>query len=317
MRIGLMVEGQANLTWERWIHILHTAERLGLPSVFRSDHYVIGTPKSALDAYLSFAVAAIETSNIRFGPLVTPITFRSPQDVGRMAAQINQLSNGRFLLGLGTGWHEPEHVQFGMPFPPLRERFDRLEEGINIIKTLWGEGPASYEGRFYNVKDVDMLPKPVYGADTPILIGGKGERRTIPLVARYADEWNAVNILVDEYRQKVNVLADRCADLDRDPATVHRSVMCFPLVAGDERSLDRMTRWHMSMSGATGSPSAYREDKIVNSNMIIGLTNEVVDLIGEFAELGAEEMQFEHFNFGSDEWPEYLASEIAPQVAEL
>ena len=291
MRIGLMVEGQAGLT------------------------YVIGTPKSALDAYLSFAVAAIETSNIRFGPLVTPITFRSPQDVGRMAAQINQLSNGRFLLGLGTEWHEPEHTQFGMPFPPLRERFDRLEEGINIIKTLWGEGPASYEGKFYNVKDVDMLPKPVYGADTPILIGGKGERRTIPLIARYADEWNAVNILVDEYRHKVSVLADRCADIDRDPATVRRSVMGFPLVAGDERSLDRMTRWHMSMSGATGSPSAYREDKIANSNMIIGLTDEFVDTLGQFAELGVEEVQLEHFNFGSDEWPEYLASEIAPRVA--
>ncbi|HIF12788.1 MAG TPA: LLM class flavin-dependent oxidoreductase, partial [Dehalococcoidia bacterium] len=123
MRIGLMIEGQAGLTWERWSHILRTAERLQFPSIFRSDHYVIGAPKSSLDAYLTFAIAARETSSIRFGPLVTPITFRSPQDVGRMAAQINQLSNGRFLLGLGAGWHEPEHVRFGIPFPPLHERF--------------------------------------------------------------------------------------------------------------------------------------------------------------------------------------------------
>ena len=155
MRIGLMVEGQNDLTWERWIHILHVAERLEFPSLFRSDHYFTGRHKSSLDAYLTFAIAARETSSIRFGPLVTPIMFRSPVDVGRMAAQINALSSGRFLLGLGAEWNEPEHVQYGIPFPPLRERFDRLEEGLNVIKTLWGPGPASYKGEYYRVEDVD------------------------------------------------------------------------------------------------------------------------------------------------------------------
>lgn len=135
MRVGLMVEGQNGLTWERWIHILKMAERLGLPSVFRSDHYFIGRHQDSLEAYLSFAVAARETSSIRFGPLVNPITFRSPVDVGRMAAQIDRLSNGRFILGLGAGWHQPEHDGYGIPFPSTRERFDRLEEGIQLIKT--------------------------------------------------------------------------------------------------------------------------------------------------------------------------------------
>ena len=315
MRIGLMIEGQAGLTWERWIHILHTAERLEFPSIFRSDHYVIGAPKSSLDAYLTFAVAARETSSIRFGPLVTPVTFRSPQDVGRMAAQINQLSDGRFLLGLGAGWHEPEHVQFGIPFPPLRERFDRLEEAINIIKKLWGPGPASYKGEHYQIKDVDCLPKPVYGADTPILIGGSGETRTLPLVAKYADEWNAVNVPIGLYQHKVDVLEAACTAIDRDPATVHRSRTSMALVAGDEGSLDRMTRWHMSLSGATGSPSAWRKEKAENNNFLVGLTSELVDTLGKFADMGVEEVQFEHFNYGSDEWPEYLAREIAPQVA--
>jgi F420-dependent oxidoreductase-like protein len=315
MRIGLMIEGQAGLTWERWIHILHTAERLQFPSIFRSDHYVIGTPKSSLDAYLTFAIAARETSSVRFGPLVTPITFRSPQDVGRMAAQINQLSNGRFLLGLGAGWHEPEHIQFGIPFPSLHERFDRLEEAINVIKTLWGPGPASYKGKHYQVEEVDCLPKPVYGADTPILIGGSGEKRTIPLVAKYADEWNAVNVPLSLYQHKVDVLEGACAAQDRDPGTVHRSRMSMALVAGDQLSLDRMTRWHMSMSGATGSPAEYRKDKSENNNFLVGLTSELVDTLGQFADMGVEEAQFEHFNFGSDEWPEYLASEIAPIVA--
>ncbi len=315
MRIGLMVEGQNGLTWERWIHILHTAERLGLASVFRSDHYFIGSHKSSLDAYLTFAIAARETSRIRFGPLVTPITFRSPVDIGRMAAQINQLSNGRFLLGLGTGWHEPEHTGYGIPFPPMRERYERLEEGIELIRTLWGPGPASYSGKHYSIADIDCLPKPVSGAETPLLIGGKGEKRTLPLVAKHADEWNAVNARKDVYRHKANVLAEACEKIGRDPATVRRSMMVFGLIADDQRSLDRLTRNHMQMSGADGSPAAYREQKVESSEWIVGLTDEVVDRMGAYAELGVEEMQLQLFNFESDEVPAYYASEIAPRVA--
>ncbi len=315
MRIGLMVEGQNGLTWERWIHILRTAEELGLDSVFRSDHYFIGSHKSSIDAFLSFAVAARETSRIRFGQLVSPVTFRSPIDVGRMAAQLSQLSNGRYQLGLGAGWHEPEHTAYGIPFPSTRERFDRLEESINVIKTLWGPGPASYSGKHYSVTDVDCLPKPVFGADTPILIGGSGEKRTLPLVAKYADEWNAVNMQEETYQHKVDVLAAACDQLDRDPATVHRSMMTFGLVAGDERSLDRLTRHHMQMSGANGSPAAYREQKVEASNWIVGLTHEVVDRLGKFAQMGLEEAQFQLFNFDSDEAPTYYAEELAPRVA--
>lgn len=310
-----MVEGQAGLTWERWIHILHTAEDLGLDSVFRSDHYFIGSHQSSIDAFLSFAVAARETSRIRFGQLVSPVTFRSPVDVGRMAAQINQLSNGRYQLGLGAGWHGPEHEAYGIPFPPTRERFDRLEEAINVIKAMWGPGPASYKGNHYSVTDVDTIPKPVFGADTPILIGGSGEKRTLPLVAKYADEWNAVNMKEEMYRHKLEVLHAECDKLDRDPATLHRSMMVFGLIAGDERSLDRLTRHHMRASGATGSPAEYRAQKVEASNWIVGLTDEVVDRFGNFAEMGLEEAQFQLFNFDSDEVPAYYAEELAPRVA--
>lgn len=315
MRIGLMIEGQNGLTWERWIHILKTAEQLGLASVFRSDHYFIGAHKSSIDAFLSFAVAARETERIRFGQLVSPVTFRSPVDVGRMAAQINQLSNGRYQLGLGAGWHEPEHTAYGIPFPTTRERFERLEEAINVIKTLWGPGPASYSGKHYSVTDVDCLPKPVFGAETPILIGGSGERRTLPLVAKYADEWNAVNMKEDMYRHKVDVLEKSCEEIRRDPATIHRSMMVFGLVAGDERSLDRLTRHHMQMSGADGSPAAYREQKVEQSNWVVGLTDEVLGRLENFGKMGLEEVQLQLFNYDSDEVPAYYAREIAPQAA--
>lgn len=311
-----MVEGQNGLTWERWIHIVRTAERLGLSSVFRSDHYFIGAHKSSLDAYLTFAVAARETQRIRFGPLVSPVTFRSPVDVGRMAAQISQLSNGRFQLGLGAGWYQPEHDGYGIPFPPVKERFDRLTESIQVIRALWGQGPASFRGKYYEVQEVDCLPKPVFGASTPLLIGGSGELRTLPLVARYADEWNAVNMKEAAYAEKVKLLAARCEKIGRDPATVHRSMMVFGLVAGDERALDRLTRHHMEMSGATGSPGEYRKSKVEKNSWIVGLTSEAVDRLGAFAELGVEEVQMQLFNFESDEVPAYLASEIMPRVGQ-
>ena len=145
MDIGLMVEGQNGLTWDRWLHILKLAERLEFPTVFRSDHYFISqqNQQDSLEAYLSFVMAARETERIRFGPLVSPVTFRSPVDVGRMAAQLDALSGGRFVMGMGAGWNEGEHRAYGIPFPPIKERMDRLEEAIQLVRALWAEGRPS------------------------------------------------------------------------------------------------------------------------------------------------------------------------------
>ena len=143
MDVGLMVEGQHGLNWENWRRILATAERLRFPTVFRSDHYFMlpTHQQDSLDPYLSFTLAAAETEHIRFGPLVTPITFRHPVNLGRMAAQIDLLSGGRFVMGVGAGWNVGEHAAYGLDFPSTRERFDRLSEGIEVMRALWGRGP--------------------------------------------------------------------------------------------------------------------------------------------------------------------------------
>jgi len=317
MDIGLMVEGQNGLTWERWIHILRLAERLGFPTIFRSDHYFIGPQQDSLEAYLSFAVAARETSRIRFGPLVSPVTFRSPVDTGRMAAQIDQLSAGRFVMGLGAGWNEAEHRAYGIPFPPLKERFDRLEEAIEMIRALWAPGPASFAGAHYRLDGADCQPKPAPGRP-PILIGGSGEKRTLRLVARHAAEWNAVNLSPEAYAAKAQVLEQHCEAEGRDPATIRRSMMAFAVAGPDEHALDRATERMMSMWGAPSgtSPAAYRE-VLRGRGMIVGGRQAVLDALGSYAALGLQEVQFQHFNFDDDTVPEFLAAEVAPAARAL
>lgn len=316
MRIGLMIEGQNGLTWERWSHILALAERLGFPTVFRSDHFFIGPQRESLEAYLSFVVAAKETRTIRFGPLVTPVTFRHPVNVARMAAQIQLLSGGRFVMGLGAGWNEAEHRAYGIPFPPIRERFERLEEAIRLTKALWTESPANFAGRYYRLEGADLRPKP--DPVPPILIGGGGERRTLRLVAQYADEWNAVNLSPEAYRAKLEVLERHCEAVGRDPATIRRSMMAFAIIGPDQRALDHATRTIMTMFGAPPGMSLEDFRNAARARgLIVGSTGEVIERLGRLAELGVEEVQLQHFDFDSDEVPEYIASEIVPAVRDL
>ena len=317
MDIGLMVEGQNGLTWERWLHILRLAERLGFPSLFRSDHYFIGQHHDSLEAYISLAVAARETSRIRFGPLVTPVTFRSPVDVGRMAAQIDLLSGGRFVVGLGNGWNEPEHEAYGIPFPPPGERARRLEEAVLLMRAMWGPGPASFEGRYYSLKDADALPKPASGRPY-LLIGGSGPKRTLRLVAQHADEWNSIAATPEVYAERVAVLERHCEETGRDPKAIKRSVMTFGLVGPDQRAIDRATEMAArAMSRSDGLSVAERQQRSREGGQIVGATDEVVEQLGRLAELGVSEVKFEHLDFDDDELPEYLASEIAPRVKAL
>lgn len=317
MDIGLMVEGQFGLTWQRWSHILALAERLGFPTLFRSDHYFIGTQQDSLEPYLSFVVAARETRRLRFGPLVSPVTFRRPVDVARMAAQLDMLSGGRFVMGLGAGWNQAEHHAYGIPFPPAGERLDRLDEALKLMRMVWGPGKATYQGRFYQVEDVDCLPKPSPGRP-PILIGGGGERRTLRLVSQYADEWNCTGLSPAEFARKKAVLEGHCQAVGRDPGTIRCSMMAFGIVGPTQAAIDKATERVIALRppDQRRTLAEFRE-RARSRGMIVGQTQEVVEQLGRLAELGMHEVQFQHTDFDSDDVPEYLASEVAPKVEAL
>lgn len=314
MDISLMVEGQNGLTWDKWSHILAKSESAGLAGVFRSDHFFIGEQQESLEPYLSFVMASLQTSRIRFGPLVTPVTFRPPANVGRMAAQIDQLSNGRFVMGLGGGWNEAEHKAYGIHFPPVGERLNRLEEAIHVMKGLWGPGPASYDGKYYTLEEADCIPKPPEGRPT-LLIGGGGEKRTLRLVAEYANEWNGISMPPEAYAHKVEVLAEHCEAVGRDPSTIKRSMMTFGILGPHmDGSADHL-RWFLKKDAS--ATSAELLDAARERGMIVGSTDEVIDRLGALAELGLGEVMFQHLDFADDDFIEYLGTELVSRAAKL
>ena len=317
MKLGLMVEGQNWLTWERWSHVVALAERLGFSSLFRSDHYFISRQRETIETYMSLAIAAKESSTVRFGPLVTPITFKTPVDIGRMGAQLHALSGGRFVMGLGAGWHEPEHRAYGIPFPPVGERMDRLEEALQLIKALWQPGGSTYRGRYYQIEGVECLPEALSGGP-PVLIGGSGERRTLRLAAQYADEWNCFDLAPDVLSRKLDVLKRHCEDVGRDISTVRLSMMVTGIMGRTEQDVERSARSAMKvLSDLTSGSVEQFQNSMRDQGKIVGQTEEVVDRLGKLADLGIEEVQFQHLDFDSDEIPEYLASEIVPKITSL
>lgn len=224
--IGLMIEGQFGLNWDRWTRVLDMAERAGYQCVFRSDHFTNPAEPDldSLELFTSLTYAATRTTRIEFGSLVAPVTFRHPTMTVRQAAAIDDLSGGRLVLGLGAGWQRREHENYGIPFDDFPTRFNKLTDALEITtRLLQDPAPVHYVGKIISVHDAVLLPRPK--RKTPILIGGNGPNRSLPLAAKYADEWNGVFLDVDNYRARNKRLDELLERQGRDPRSVKRSLM--------------------------------------------------------------------------------------------
>ncbi|MDA0271427.1 MAG: TIGR03560 family F420-dependent LLM class oxidoreductase [Chloroflexi bacterium] len=317
MNLAVMIEGQEGLDWDLWRRISRATEDLGFESLFRSDHFFsLSGPRDrdALETFVSFVMTAQETSRIHFGSLVASMTFRHPSLLARMAAQIDVLSGGRFILGVGAGWNVPEHEAFGLPFPPVRERMDRLDEGIRVIKGLWGQGPATFEGHYYSLKDVDSHPKPAANPQQ-LLVGGSGERRTLRIVAEHATEWNGVGLNLEGYLHKRSVLEQHCADIGRDPATIRHSQMGGFVIGKDEAAV----RAHLGRI-AERNPMLGRgaPDEVLAGvkarGWLVGTPGEIVDELGRREEAGISRTMLQHHAMSDFATLELVAAEVLPQV---
>ncbi len=228
MDIAIMVEGQNGLNWHRWKNLAAAVEDLGFFGLFRSDHFTNMAPpdKDSLELWVSLTWLASHTHRIQFGPLVTPFSFRHPVITARMASAVDDLSGGRLILGLGAGWQRREHEIFGFDLMEPNARFDRMEEGLRLIKLLFeSEDPFNFEGNSFNANEAIMLPRPQRLGGPEILIGGIGKRRTLPLVAKFAGEWNALFLDPQKYRELNLEMNNILKAFGRIPESLTRSMM--------------------------------------------------------------------------------------------
>lgn len=309
MRLRIFTEPQQGASYATLRRVATTAEELGFDAFFRSDHYlkmggVSGLP-GPTDAWATLAGLAAETSRIRLGTLVTCATFRLPGPLAVTVAQVDEMSGGRIELGIGAGWFEAEHKAYGVPFPPLRERFDRFAEQLAIITGLWEtpEGQTfSYEGSYYQVTDSPALPKPAQRPRPPVIIGGGGRRRTPALAARYADEFNAAFVSAEDSAGLFGRVREACAAAGRAPSSMVFSAAQTVCCGKDEAELARR-------AAAIG-----REVTDLRENGLAGTPNEIVDKIGAFAEAGASTLYLQVLDLSDLDHLEQLAAEVMPQV---
>jgi F420-dependent oxidoreductase-like protein len=309
MKLRIFTEPQQGADYQTLRAVALAAEELGFDAFFRSDHYlkmggVSGLP-GPTDSWATLAALAVETSRIRLGTLVTAATFRLPGPLAITVAQVDQMSGGRVELGLGTGWFEAEHAAYGIPFPPLGERFDMLEEQLAIVTGLWTtpEGQTfSFDGARYQVTDSPGLPKPAQRPRPPVLVGGHGARRTPQLAARFADEYNVAFVSVSDSAAGFARVREACAAAGRDPAAMTYSVAQTVACGKDEAEFRRR-------AAATG-----REPEEAREHGIGGTPSEVVAKIAEFAAIGADRVYLQVLDLTDLDHLELIASEVMPQV---
>lgn len=291
IEIALMIEGQNGLNWPLWQRIAGLADEAGFAGLFRSDHYTNSSPPDldSLELWVSLTWLASHTRHLRFGPLVSPVSFRHPTLTARMAAAVDDLSGGRLTLGLGAGWQEREHTHFGWDLMDIPQRFTRFEEGIQIIRQLLlSDTPVSFKGKYFQIQDAILLPRPQRPGGPPILIGGNGERLTLPLAARYADEWNAVYLTPEQFQQRSQKLDEYLEKSGRAPGEVRRSLM-----TGIEFG---RTPEEVEQKAARRTQGKASITDLRKRGIIIGTAEEVIQQLAELDRAGVQTVMLQWLN---------------------
>ena len=310
MDFRIFTEPQQGAHYDDQLRVARTAEAAGYDAFFRSDHYlkmgeVSGEP-GPTDAWVTLAGLARDTSTIRLGTLVTAATFRLPGPLAISVAQVDQMSGGRVELGLGTGWYADEHAAYGIPFPPLGERFDRLTEQLEIVTGLWRTLPGErfdFAGEHYRVTDSPALPKPVQQAAPPVLLGGMGARRTPALAARFADEFNTPFAPLADAVAQFDRVAAACVERGRDPEEIRRSAALVVAVGRDDAEVSRR-------AAAIGQPV-----ERLRESGVAGTPAQAVDTLGRWRErTGISRIYLQLLDLADLDHVELIAAEVLPQL---
>ncbi len=316
--ISIMIEGQNGLTWPRWKRLVTEVEDLGFAGLFRSDHFTNAQPPDidSLEMIVSLTYLADHTSRIHFGPLVAPISFRNPTLLARQAAALDDLSDGRMILGLGAGWQEREHTLFGHDLGDIPTRMQRMEEGVEVItRLLHSDEPTSYEGQFFQLRNATLLPRPQHPAGQRILIGGNGIKRTFPLVVRYASIWNGTFLSPADFRARSATLDTLLQEAGRKPDEVRRTMMHSLTFGRDEQEIDQRLSWrHSDAALAYTSVNAAIEKLRASNKGIVGTPAHLIDQIQEYGAAGVEELMLQWFDLDDIEGLRAFAKSVLPHV---
>jgi len=307
--VAIFTEPQQGASYDDLLAVARRAERLGFGAFFRSDHYlkmgsVSGLPGPS-DALLSLAGLARETSTIRLGTLVCSATFRHAGVLAIQAAQIDQMSGGRLELGLGAGWYQQEHEAYAIPFPPLGTRFDVLEDQLAVVSGLWATPVGdtfSYTGKTLSVANSPALPKPVQQPGPPLIIGGRGQRRTPRLAAQYATEFNLPFASVEAFAESRSLVRAACERIGRDPDSLRTTAALVVAVGETEGEFERR-------AAAIG-----REPAELRANGVAGTVTEAAATIRRFVEAGAQRVYLQVLDLADLAHLDLIATGVIPVV---
>jgi len=307
MEMAIMIEGQDGLNWNRWQRLVRAVEDLGFQGLYRSDHYTNAKPpdKDSLELWVSLTWLASNTKRIEFGPLVSPVSFRDPTMTARMASAVDDLSGNRMILGLGAGWQEREHEHYGWDLLSVGDRFDRFEEGLEVItQLLQNRGPLHYSGNYYRLNQAVLLPRPSRPGGPPILIGGNGPKRTLPLAARFASEWNGVYLTSERFAELNERLDELLLDRNRRAERVRRSLMTGIVFATDEAGIDQQLRDEDSWW--------YRQtrDELRQKGLVVGTPSEILEQLQLYHSAGVQRMMLQWLDQDDLEGLEALAGTV-------
>lgn len=304
IEVALMIEGQDGLNWPRWKRLAEAADTLGLAGLYRSDHFTNpeGPYKDALELWISFAYLAAETKHIEFGPMVSPVSFRNPVVSAWSAAAVDDLSGGRFHMGLGAGWQEREHRNFGFDLLDLDQRFIRFEEGVQVVKLLLqSDEPVAFDGAYFHLEDAILNPRPGRMGGPPIVIGGNGEKRTMPLAAKYADEWNAVFVTPERFETLSAHLDNLLEKQGRTADSMRRTMMHRITVGATDADVKRKTE-------------GTDVDGMKSRGAMIGTPNEVAERLAAFDAAGVQRVMGQMQDMDDLDGVELLATKVLPQL---
>ncbi len=308
MDLRIFTEPHQGASYDDVLAVAKKTEECGYDAFFRSDHYLRMTPGDPLpgptDAWITLAGLARETSRIRLGTLVSPVTFRLPSVLAISVAQVDAMSGGRIELGLGTGWFEAEHRAYGIPFPDVHERFDVFEEQLGIVTGLWSTPVGetfSFTGEHYTLTDSPALPKPAQQR-VPLIVGGGGPRRTPALAARFATEFNAGFDSAEVIGKRFERVRAACADTGRDPGELTYSVALTTVVGRDDADVRRRAE------RSELDPAERAETRLV------GTPEQVVERLGAYAEAGATRVYLQIWDLADLDHLELVAAEVMPRL---